>query len=102
MTQLLDLNTDVLSIIGGYVKKDNLDKFRAEEKVKDFERTDEIMNYIKKELKYNSDEVYEGIRSQLFKNGYSKETIKEYIETRRLQKFICNGDLDYMFRNDKK
>jgi hypothetical protein len=91
-----------LSIIGGYVKKDNLDKFRAEEKVKDFERTDEIMNYLKKELKYNNEEVYWGIRSQLFKNGYSKETIKEYIETRRLQKFICNGDLDYMFRNDKK
>ena len=26
MAQLLDLNTDVLSIIGGYVKKDNLDR----------------------------------------------------------------------------
>ena len=41
---LLDLDNDILNIIGGYVKRDNE---RRIDKEYDFEKTDFIMNYLK-------------------------------------------------------
>ena len=45
MTKLLDLDDDILKIIGDYVKNDNAYRM---EKEKDFEKTDKIINNLKK------------------------------------------------------
>ncbi len=42
---LIDLDDDILNIIGDYVKKDNERRISKEY---DFEKTDFIMNYLKK------------------------------------------------------
>ena len=42
MTNLLDLDNDILQIIGDYVKMDNVYRI---EKEKDFEKTDNLINY---------------------------------------------------------
>jgi hypothetical protein len=56
-TNLLDLNNDILNIIGDYVKKDN---DRRIDKEYDFEKTDFIMNYLKENNKFNKYEIGEG------------------------------------------
>ncbi len=43
-TNLLDLNTDILNVIGAYVKKDNERRIDKED---DFKKTDSVMNYLK-------------------------------------------------------
>ena len=46
-TNLLDLNTDILNIIGGYVKKDNVDKM--EELIKEnFKQVDILYDILKR------------------------------------------------------
>ncbi len=47
---LLDLNADILNIIGDYVKKDNERRIDKED---DFEKTDFIMNRLKENSKFN-------------------------------------------------
>ena len=87
---LLDLDNDVLNIIGGYVKKDNERRIDKED---DFEKTDFIINYLKENNKLNKYEVGEAIYSQLFKNGCTEEEIKEYVETRNLTNYFIVDDI---------
>ena len=75
---LLDLDNDILNIIGDYVKKDNERKISKED---DFEKTDFIMNYLKENNKFNKYEIGEALYCQLFKNCCTEEEIDEYIET---------------------
>ncbi len=44
---LLDLDNDILNIIGDYVKKDNERRIDKED---DFKKTDFIMNYLKENI----------------------------------------------------
>jgi hypothetical protein len=57
-TNLLDLKTDILNIIGDYVKKDN---DRRMDKEDDFKKTDFIMNYLKENNKFNKYEIGEAL-----------------------------------------
>ena len=81
MTDFIELNNDILNIIGKYVKQDNERRINKE---KDFEATDFILNYLKKKKKFIREEIGEAIYSQLFKKCYTKEEINEYIQTRNL------------------
>ena len=85
MTKLLDLDDDILYIIGNYVKKDNERKIKKE---KDFESTDYIMNRLKMKNNFTREEIGEAIYSQLFKKCYTSEEIQEYIDTRELNKYL--------------
>ena len=87
---LLDLNNDILNIIGGYVKADNKRRIRKEN---DFEKTDFIMNRLKENNKFIKYEISEALYSQLFKNGCTEEEIKEYVETRKLKRYIKKYNL---------
>ena len=89
-TNLLDLNNDILNIIGGYVKRDNE---RRIDKEYDFEKTDFIMNYLKENNKFNKYEIGEALYSQLFKNCCTEEEIKEYVETRKLKRYVKKYNL---------
>ena len=89
-TNLLDLNTDILNIIGDYVKKDNERRIDKED---DFEKTDFIMNRLKENNKFIKYEISEALYSQLFKNGCTEEEIKEYVETRKLKRYIKKYNL---------
>ena len=82
---LLDLDNDILNIIGGYVRKDNNRRIRKEH---NFNETDNIINYLKREKKFIKKEIGEAIYSQLFKNCHTKEEINEYIETRNLNNIL--------------
>jgi hypothetical protein len=82
---LLDLDNDVLNIIGDYVKKDNERRIDKED---DFEKMDHILNHLKEKNKLNKYEIGEAIYSQLFKNCCTKEEIDEYIETRKLTNYF--------------
>ena len=73
---------DILYIIGGYVKHDNNRRIRKEH---NFNETDFIINYLKREKKFIKKEIGEAIYSQLFKNCLTKDEINEYIETRNLK-----------------
>ncbi len=77
---LLDLDNDILNIIGDYVKKDNERRLDKED---DFEKPDLIINYLKENNKFNKYKKGEALYSQLFKNCHTEEEIKEYVETRR-------------------
>ena len=87
---LLDLNNDILNIIGGYVKKDNKRRIRKEN---NFEKTDFIMNRLKENNKFIKYEISEALYSQLFKNGCTEEEIKAYVETRKLKRYIKKYNL---------
>jgi len=78
---LLDLDNDILNVIGDYVKKDNERRIDKED---DFKKTDFIMNYLKENNKFNKYEIGEALYSQLFKNCCTEAEIKEYVETRKL------------------
>ena len=87
---LLDLNADILDIIGDYVKKDNERRIDKED---DFEKTDFIMNRLKENNKFIKYEISEALYSQLFKNGCTEDEIKEYVETRKLKRYIKKYNL---------
>ena len=76
---LLDLDNDILNIIGDYVKKDNADRMEKEE---DFKYADEGMDYLKKNNQFVEENINEIIYDRLFKRGCSGNDIKEYRETR--------------------
>ena len=82
---LLDLDNDILNIIGDYVKEDNN---RRIEKEDDFKKTDFIMDRLKRKNKFIKEEIGEAIYSQLFKKCYTKDEINEYIETRNLKDIL--------------
>jgi hypothetical protein len=82
---LLDLDNDILNIIGDYVKKDNNRRIKKED---DFGKTDFIMDRLKRKNKFIKEEIGEAIYSQLFKNCHTKEEIDEYIETRNLKNIL--------------
>ena len=79
---LLDLDNDILNIIGDYVKKENNRRIRKE---RNFNETDFIMDRLKRKNNFIKKEIGEAIYSQLFKNCHTKEEIDEYIETRNLK-----------------
>ena len=82
---LLDLDNDILNIIGGYVKHDNNRRIRKEH---NFNETDFIINRLKRKNNFIKKEIGEAIYSQLFKNCHTKNEINEYIETRNLKDIL--------------
>ena len=78
-TNLLDLNNDILNIIGDCVKQDNADIMEKEE---DFKYADKGMDYLKENNKFVEEEINEIIYDRLFKGGCSYENIDEYRKTR--------------------
>ena len=90
MTNLLDLDNDILNIIGDYVKTDN--SYRIE-KEKDFEEMDKVINYLRENNKLNKYEIKEGLYSSLYKKCYEPEDIKEYVISRKLKRYIKNFNL---------
>ena len=82
---LLDLDNDILNIIGGYVKHDNNRRIRKEH---NFNETDFIINRLKRKNNFIKNENGEAIYSQLFKNCHTKDEINEYIETRNLKDIL--------------
>ena len=74
---LLDLDNDILNIIGDYVKKDNERRIDKED---DFEKTDFIMKYLKQNNKFNKYEIGEAIYSQLFKIVVQKKKLKNMLK----------------------
>ena len=82
---LLDLDNDILNIIGGYVKHDNNRRIRKEH---NFNETDFIINRLKRKNNCIKKEIGEAIYSQLFKNCHTKDEINEYIETRNLNNIL--------------
>ena len=82
---LLDLDNDILNIIGGYVKHDNNRRIRKEH---NFNETDFIINRLKRKNNFIKNEIGEAIHSQLFKNCHTKDEINEYIETRNLKDIL--------------
>jgi len=51
---LLDLDNDILNIIGEYVKKDNIERMEKEE---DFKYADEGIEYLKKKTKFVEENI---------------------------------------------
>ena len=74
-TNLLDLNNDVLNIMGRYVKKDNLEKrFQAEQIINGKKiRFDTFSNYIPGFIIDENDEYIKDI------NTTQKDSIKDFI-----------------------
>ena len=93
---LLDLNNDILNIIGDYVRADNERRIRKED---NFKKTDFIMNYLKENNKFNKYEIGEALYSQLFKNCCTEEEIKEYVETRKLKRYVKKYNLSKKINN---
>ena len=89
-TNILDLDNDILNIIGDFVKKDNACRI---EKEKDFVNTDNHINYLRENNKLNKYEIKEVLYSSLFKLCYTPEDIKEYVVSRKLKRYIKNFNL---------
>ena len=85
-TNLLDLNNDVLNIIGDYVKKDN------DERIQDFNFIYYVITELIDELKYNKlskHKIGQILYSKLVNYyHYSEEFIAEYILTNKLTEFF--------------
>ena len=75
---LLELNNDVLNIIGDYVKRDNV-------KEEIFKRVDRWTNYIKKKNRFGKAEMRWLIYYKL--HDCDNDEIDEYIKTRDLEQF---------------
>ena len=75
---LLDLNNDVLNIIGDYVKRDN--------EVKEiFTRVDKWTNYLKKKNRFGKDNMRWLVYYKLYE--CDNDEIDEYIKTRDLEQY---------------
>ncbi len=89
-TNSLDLNNDILEILGDYVKKDNLDRILKE---KDFEFKNYIIGELMWELKdekISKKKMGKLTYSELLYYSYSEEEIFEYIEITNLTKDCKN------------
>ena len=51
------------------------------------------MNRLKENNKFIKYEISEALYSQLFKNGCTEEEIKEYVETRKLKRYVKKYNL---------
>jgi hypothetical protein len=89
-TNLLDLNNNILNIIGGYVKRDNKRRIDKEDS---FEVTDLFIKHLKENKKFNKYEINDLLYCYLFKNGCTKEETKEYVETRKLKRYVKKYNL---------
>jgi hypothetical protein len=87
---LLDLDNDILNIIGDYVKRDNESRTDKED---DFEKKRLINNYLKENNKFDKSKMGETLHYQLFKHCHTEEEVKEYVETRRLNRFVKTYNL---------
>ena len=74
-TNLLDLDDDILNIIGGFVKTDNAYRIENEE---DFVNTDNYINYLRENNKLNKYEIKEVLYSSLFKLCYTVIYTRRY------------------------
>ncbi len=59
-SNLLDLDNDILNLIGAFIKKDNAYRI---EKEKDFANTDNYINYLRENNKLNKYEIKEVLYS---------------------------------------
>ena len=75
---LLDLNNDVLNIVGDYVKRDNVKK-------EIFKSADKWLNHVKKTNRLDSHAMFFLVWVKLY-DCYGDE-IDEYIKTRDLEDF---------------
>ena len=73
---LLDLDNDVLNIIGDYIKRDNV-------KEEIFTRVDRWTNYLKNKNRFGKDKMWWLIYYKLYDCDYNE--IDEYIKTRDLE-----------------
>ncbi len=80
---LLDSDNDILNVIGDYVKKDNERRIDKDDDLKKI-----VMNQLKENNKFHKYEIGEFLYSQLFKLCCTDEEIKEYVETRKLTKYV--------------
>ena len=80
-TNLLDLNNDILNIIGDYVKKENEYRIYKED---NFKEADKGLNYLKKKKKFIGEELMVIIYCHLYKSGVNYDEIIEYITSRNL------------------
>jgi hypothetical protein len=75
---LLDLNNDVLNIIGDYVKRDN--------EVKEiFTRVDIWVNYLKKKNRFGKDNMRWLVYYKLYE--CDNDEIDQYVKTRDLEQY---------------
>ena len=95
-TNLLDLNNDVLNIIGDYVKKDN------NERIQDYDFLYYIITELLYELKINKlskHKMGQIIYSELVNYyHYSEEFIAEYILTSNLTEYFKKSKLTKYFK----
>ncbi len=70
---LLDLDNDILNIIGDYVKKDNE---RRMDKEDDLKKQIFFMNYLKENNKFSKYEIGKALYSQLYKIVVWKRKLK--------------------------
>ena len=98
-TNLLDLNNDVLNIIGDYVKKDNI------ERIQDYDFLYYIITELMYELKSNKlskHKIGQVIYSKLVNYyHYSEEYIAEYISTNKLTEYFKKSKLTKYFKKSK-
>jgi hypothetical protein len=90
-TNLLDLNNDILEIIGDYVKKDN------NERIQDFKFLDYVITELMDELKLiklSKQKMGQIIYSELvYYYNFSEELIAEYILTNKLTEYFKRSKL---------
>jgi hypothetical protein len=95
-TNLLDLNSDILEIIGDYVKKDN------NERIQDYDFLYYIITELMYELKLNKlskHKIGQVIYSKLVNYyHYSEEYIAEYISTNKLTEYFKKSKLTKYFK----
>ena len=98
-TNLLDLNNDVLNIIGDYVKKDN------NERIQDYDFLYYIITELMYELKSNKlskHKIGQVIYSKLVNYyHYSEEYIAEYISTNKLTEYFKKSKLTKYLKKSK-
>ena len=98
-TNLLDLNNDVLNIIGDYVKKDN------NERIQDFDFIYYVITELLDELEYyklSKHKIGQCIYSKLvYYYHYSEEFIAEYILTNKLTEYFTKSKLTKYFKKNK-
>ncbi len=98
-TNLIDLNNDVLHIIGDYVKKDN------NERIQDYD----FLDYVITELLYESEyhklskhEIGQSIYSKLvYYHHCNEEFIAEYILTNESTEYLKKSKLTKYFKKSK-
>ena len=98
-TNLLDLNNDVLNIIGDYVKKDN------NERIQDYNFIYDVITEILDESEYyklSNHKIGQVIYSKLvYYHHYSEEFIAEYMLKYELTEYFKKSKLTKYFKKSK-